>query len=177
MYVRLPSSARPLSANNPKVLARVRAFLPQMEASNAVLSQAEPKSVDIENVTEADQQYIEMVRRIHHVSYLPSPSFCLCSWLVTQNLGLGVFEDRATASHPESTPDSEDTDPSSSSDSSDSDNSTSASDSSDSDDSVSESDSSTDIVLSVTSRPIKQLPKRARPRPEIVELSDHPSAS
>ena len=63
-----------------KVLARVQAFLPQMEASNAILSQADPRSVDIENVTEADHQYIEMVRLLsNHVSHFPSPSFCLCT--------------------------------------------------------------------------------------------------
>ncbi|KAF8920035.1 hypothetical protein CPB85DRAFT_1451641 [Mucidula mucida] len=53
------------------LLARVQSFLPQMEASNAILSQraeADPKSVDIEHLADNMEQYIEM------------------------NLGLGVFE-------------------------------------------------------------------------------------
>lgn len=47
------------------VLSRVQAFLPQMEASNTILAQrvqADPKSVDIENVEDGMGQYIEMVR-------------------------------------------------------------------------------------------------------------------
>jgi Domain of unknown function (DUF4598) len=46
------------------VLARVQAFLPQLEASNAILTQrvqTDPKSVDIENIEEGEEQYIEMV--------------------------------------------------------------------------------------------------------------------
>ncbi|KAF7316482.1 hypothetical protein MIND_00167300 [Mycena indigotica] len=54
------------------LLARVQAFLPEMEASNALVAQraeADPNSVDIENVDD-DEAVIEM------------------------NLGLGVFEDK-----------------------------------------------------------------------------------
>ncbi|KAK0466777.1 uncharacterized protein EV420DRAFT_1240577, partial [Desarmillaria tabescens] len=56
-----------------ELLSRVQAFLPQIEASNAILTQRvelDPKSVDIEHITEGMEQYIEM------------------------NLGLGVFEHR-----------------------------------------------------------------------------------
>ncbi|KAJ7108502.1 hypothetical protein C8R44DRAFT_802876 [Mycena epipterygia] len=55
-----------------ELLARVQAFLPQLEASNAALAEKvamDPRSVDIENV-EGDDKVIQM------------------------NLGLGVFEDR-----------------------------------------------------------------------------------
>ncbi len=44
----------------------MQAFLPQIEASNAILTQRvelDPKSVDIEHITEGTDQYIEMVRR------------------------------------------------------------------------------------------------------------------
>lgn len=47
------------------VLARLEAFLPQLAESNAELltrAQANPESVDIENVGEEDGEYIEMVR-------------------------------------------------------------------------------------------------------------------
>jgi len=47
------------------VLTRVQAFLPQMQASNTLLSQRmqqDPTSVDIEHVTEGMDQYIEMVQ-------------------------------------------------------------------------------------------------------------------
>ncbi|KIY63337.1 hypothetical protein CYLTODRAFT_403395 [Cylindrobasidium torrendii FP15055 ss-10] len=53
-----------------ELLARVQSFLPQMEASNAMLSDADPSTLDIENISEGAEQYIEM------------------------NLGLGVFEQR-----------------------------------------------------------------------------------
>jgi len=82
----------PMPEATNQLLARVQAFLPRMEASNAILSQADPKSIDIEHVPETDDQYIEM------------------------NLGLGVFEDRkTTASHPHSDSDSDNDDSSSSS--------------------------------------------------------------
>jgi len=60
-----------------ELLSRVQAFLPQLEASNRALlrrAQEDPSSVDIENVEECEEHYIEM------------------------NLGLGVFEDRSKAS-------------------------------------------------------------------------------
>ncbi|KII88262.1 hypothetical protein PLICRDRAFT_68389, partial [Plicaturopsis crispa FD-325 SS-3] len=56
-----------------ELLARVQAFLPVLEASNAALSQKlkdDPQSVDIENISQDAEQVIEM------------------------NLGLGVFEER-----------------------------------------------------------------------------------
>ena len=43
------------------VLARVQAFLPAISASNEALSQAKPEDIDIENVPEGEEQYIEMV--------------------------------------------------------------------------------------------------------------------
>jgi hypothetical protein len=46
------------------VLSRIHAFLPALEASNAILAQraqADPRSVDIEHVDEGMDQYIEMV--------------------------------------------------------------------------------------------------------------------
>lgn len=46
------------------VLSRVQAFLPQLEASNKALllrAQEDPSSVDIENVEEDEEHYIEMV--------------------------------------------------------------------------------------------------------------------
>ena len=49
------------------VLSRVRAFLSQIEASNALLEQqanADPKSVDIENITTGQGRYIEMVSNV-----------------------------------------------------------------------------------------------------------------
>lgn len=135
------------------VLSRLQAFLPQLEASNAELArraQADPSSVDIENIPEGAEQYIEMVRIKNMISislYSLRPSL--------QNLGLGVFEDRSNQ---------EDVDMSdTSSDSSDS-SSNSESSSSDDDD----SDSSSETNSSHPTRPIKPLPRR----PEIVELSD-----
>jgi hypothetical protein len=47
------------------VLSRVQAFLPQLEASNAILTQrvqTDPRSVDIEALEDNDTQVIEMVR-------------------------------------------------------------------------------------------------------------------
>lgn len=46
------------------MLSRVQAFLPQIEASNAILAQhaeKDPKSVDIEYMGEEVDRYIEMV--------------------------------------------------------------------------------------------------------------------
>ncbi|KAF5352606.1 hypothetical protein D9756_006315 [Leucocoprinus leucothites] len=56
------------------LLARVQAFLPQIQASNETLSQRmqeDPDSVNLEHISESMDQYIQM------------------------NLGLGVFEDRS----------------------------------------------------------------------------------
>ena len=46
------------------VLSRVQAFLPQLEASNAILAQRareDPNSIDIEHIPDGIDQYIEMV--------------------------------------------------------------------------------------------------------------------
>jgi hypothetical protein len=59
----IPSHNSP--ASRIPVLTRVQAFLPQMEASNILLSQRmqeDPTSVDIEHVPEGMDQYIEMVQ-------------------------------------------------------------------------------------------------------------------
>jgi hypothetical protein len=128
---------------NSELLTRVQAFLPQMEASNTLLSQRmqeDPTSVDIEHIPEEMSQYVEM------------------------NLGLGVFEDR---SRPNQGQDSEM--PTSSS----SDNSSDSSDKPrEADDSDVDSDASSIIITSfVPARPIKPLPKRAhKQRPEIIVL-------
>lgn len=60
------------------VLARVQAFLPQMEAANADLlfrAQANPQSVNIEHLDSADSQFIQMVRSYSCTSLLSSFSF------------------------------------------------------------------------------------------------------
>ncbi|KAJ7666191.1 hypothetical protein DFH06DRAFT_1186185, partial [Mycena polygramma] len=68
-----PPDAAPRSEGSlNELLARVQAFLPQIEASNTALAEKasmDPRSVDIENV-DGDEKVIQM------------------------NLGLGVFEDR-----------------------------------------------------------------------------------
>jgi hypothetical protein len=66
------------------VLSRIQNFLPQMEASNALLEQrlqADPKEVDMENIAEEEERYIEMVS---------------CTTLVITDVGitLGVLECR-----------------------------------------------------------------------------------
>ncbi|KAG6866589.1 hypothetical protein C0991_002077 [Blastosporella zonata] len=79
------------------LLARVQAFLPTLEASNALLEQqrqADPASLDIENVGDDAERYIEM------------------------NLGLGLFEQRRAG---DTAQDSDSSSSDSSSDSSDSD--------------------------------------------------------
>ena len=67
--------SRPLS-----VLSRVQAFLPQIEASNALLTQRmqeDPASVDIEHISEGSQQYIEMVHfRISQDKTSPYSTHC-----------------------------------------------------------------------------------------------------
>ncbi|KAI0354059.1 hypothetical protein OH77DRAFT_1426470 [Trametes cingulata] len=153
-----------------ELLSRVQAFLPELAASNAELvrrARENPESVDIENVGEDEEQYIEM------------------------NLGLGVFEHRGelppgipvadvdldVKMHDSDTSsDSEDDSDASSSDSS------SSGDSSSEDDSSSDgnSDSEVDIIVSSDEkrkeRPTKPLPKRKPTsegkKPEIVVLSE-----
>ncbi|KAH7887472.1 hypothetical protein F5I97DRAFT_1925921 [Phlebopus sp. FC_14] len=53
-----------------ELLARVQAFLPSIKASNEDLAQQDPENLNIENIEEDEERYIEM------------------------NLGLGVFESR-----------------------------------------------------------------------------------
>ncbi|ORY97386.1 hypothetical protein BCR43DRAFT_489686 [Syncephalastrum racemosum] len=55
---------------NSDILSRVQAFLPQMQQANQSLERADPAALDIENVDEDEEQYIEM------------------------NLGLGVLEEK-----------------------------------------------------------------------------------
>ncbi|KAF8181265.1 hypothetical protein BJ912DRAFT_979897 [Pholiota molesta] len=141
-----------------ELLSRVQAFLPQLEASNALLSQRaqeDPDSINIEHIPEGMEQYIEM------------------------NLGLGVFEDRSQSQKNEAgnegddDDDDDDSEMSTSSDSSDSDINEMAAD--EDDDSDADSDESSEIITSfVPSRPIKPLPKRSsnRPPPEIVVLNE-----
>lgn len=82
---------------------------------------------------------------------------------LTQNLGLGVFEDRSRPNE-----DSEMSTSSSSDDSSDSSDKHGEEDDSDVD-----SDASSLIITSfVPARPIKPLPKRANKRPEIIVLDE-----
>ncbi|KAJ6627833.1 hypothetical protein B0H10DRAFT_1940819 [Mycena sp. CBHHK59/15] len=160
-----------------ELLARVKTFLPQLEASNAELEQKvamNPRSVDIENV-EGDERYIQM------------------------NLGLGVFEDRTGKEGPVSSSDEEgseanaegeDDDESEEDSNDDSDSCSNGSgtddDFSTSEDGSGESASASDsgsVQLSkqgrqfaplpkraILSRPMKPLPRRARP--EIVVLSE-----
>ncbi|KAF4564465.1 hypothetical protein EYR36_002399 [Pleurotus pulmonarius] len=132
-----------------ELISRVQAFLPQLEVSNSLLAkkmQEDPGSVDIENITEGESQYIEM------------------------NLGLGVFEQRNK--NQEMDVDVDDSESSSYSSTS----TTSSSGSSASDDTTSDidydSDASSEIITCfVPSRPIRPLPKR-KPRPQIVVLGD-----
>ena len=49
-----------LTHNGKIVLARVQQFLPQIERSNAELSQMDPRSIDIEHIEETDERIIEM---------------------------------------------------------------------------------------------------------------------
>ncbi|KAJ6588894.1 hypothetical protein B0H19DRAFT_1101839 [Mycena capillaripes] len=137
-----------------ELLARVQAFLPQIEASNAVLvekASADPHSVDIENV-EGDEEVIQM------------------------NLGLGVFEDRSGREGSESESES---DEESAEDSMEENSDEGSSDTDSSDESSSSEAESEDSVA--PSRKIAPLPKRAllaratKPlprRPAIVVLSE-----
>jgi hypothetical protein len=146
------------------VLSRVQAFLPALQASNALLvqrAQADPKSVDIEHIEEGMEQYIEMVRSLLSLDW--SPFFLLWS---CQDLGLGVFEDR---SHLNNTRNA-----TSDSDSGTSKSSVSASEDTDTD-SDTDSTSSDEIITAFKPiRPIKPLPRRKLAnRPDIVLLGEH----
>lgn len=148
------------------MISRVQAFLPQLEVSNSLLAkkmQEDPASVDIENITEGEHRYIEMVRLVS----------ILCRrrpLISSQNLGLGVFEQRSK--NQEMDVDADDSESSSYSSTS----TTSSSGSSASDDTTSDidydSDASSEIITCfIPSRPIRPLPKR-KPRPQIVVLGD-----
>ncbi|PPQ72996.1 hypothetical protein CVT26_014512 [Gymnopilus dilepis] len=140
-----------------ELLSRVQAFLPQIEASNALLTQRmqeDPASVDIEHISEGSQQYIEM------------------------NLGLGVFEDRARKMDQDQQSSSEDSEMSTSaSDSSASESGSRVRRADEEDDSDYDTDESSEIITCfVPSRPIRPLPRRAsnKPRPDIIVLEENP---
>ncbi|KAJ7359292.1 hypothetical protein DFH08DRAFT_845661 [Mycena albidolilacea] len=141
-----------------ELLARVQAFLPQIEASNAALGEMDLRSLDIEN-TDGDDKVIEM------------------------NLGLGVFEDRSgrEGSHSESGSDEDSSeDDGVEQDSDESSSNTDSSDDSSSSEEESSSLDSDDSGALNQGRKLAPLPKRAllartiRPlpgrtsRPEIV---------
>ncbi|KIJ20468.1 hypothetical protein PAXINDRAFT_166519 [Paxillus involutus ATCC 200175] len=171
-----------------ELLARVQAFLPTIEASNEALAQKNPEDIDIENVAEHEEQYIEM------------------------NLGLGVFESKRpkTGSASEDASSSEESESDSNSDfdsessagskpNCDTDDDESSSDSElnfyiDRDQSSSDSESGDDFNASrhddnnsdsssgssvhmraVVSRPIKPLPRRVSQRADIQVLSSLPA--
>ncbi|EGO25146.1 hypothetical protein SERLADRAFT_436907 [Serpula lacrymans var. lacrymans S7.9] len=130
-----------------ELLARIKDFLPRLEAENAILAQraqADPESVDIENVEDSDR-YIEM------------------------NLGLGVFEDRSKR------PGESETQSSSSEEDGTSDTSSTSTSSSSSDEEL--SDSSSDEDDNASSRPVKPLPSRTTRRPHIEVLQDTTTGS
>jgi hypothetical protein len=146
-----------------ELLARIQDFLPRLKEENESLAQRirdNPSSVDIENIEEDAEQYIEM------------------------NLGLGVLETRFKDSDSHSDDEESESDDSlsssssSASSSSSPDSSSSASDSesdgSDSDNS-SDSDSSSIGMKAISSRPLKPLPRRTA-QFDIDMLPDPPSA-
>jgi hypothetical protein len=141
------------------VLNRVRTFLPALAASNTALANSaaeDPSSVDIENVP----------RGAAHVR---------------MDLALGVFESRAArASGDDSSGDSSSSDED---DDSDTDMGSASSDDSASDDeSDSNSDGSAPALLDLiapsarTRRPVKPLPKRARPSIVVLDSSESGAA-
>ncbi|KAF5351335.1 hypothetical protein D9758_007973 [Tetrapyrgos nigripes] len=110
-----------------QLLSRVQAFLPQMEASNALLAQkaqADPTSVDIEHVENGTERYIEM------------------------NLGLGVFETKKAPSDEDTEMSSSDSSSSSMSSSDSDSNSATSSTSSSSDSDEDEDEWDPDQILS-----------------------------
>ncbi|KAF8910536.1 hypothetical protein CPB84DRAFT_1812685 [Gymnopilus junonius] len=138
-----------------ELLSRVKAFLPQLEESNALITQRlqqDPSSIDIEHISDGMNQYIEM------------------------NLGLGVFEDRSNKMDHEQQSSSEDSEMSTSS----SESSTSKSHKAqkeEEDEADYDSDESSEIITCfVPSRPIRPLPRRAlnKLHPGIVVLEDKP---
>ncbi|KIJ69886.1 hypothetical protein HYDPIDRAFT_104540 [Hydnomerulius pinastri MD-312] len=152
-----------------ELLSRIEAFLPAIQASNEALAQENPENLDIENVGEDEEQYIEM------------------------NLGLGVFEskrpkagsgsgseDALSSSSSEASNSSEDDndDDEYSSSSSDADDDSSSSSSDDDSDSDSDSDSGSSAeMIPVSSRPMKPLPRRVSQQAKIEVLSSHSAPS
>ncbi|KAL5495066.1 hypothetical protein ACEPAI_528 [Sanghuangporus weigelae] len=137
-----------------ELLSRVESFLPQMEAANTELArrmESSPESVDIENLGDEDEddedgrqgQYIEM------------------------NLGLGVFDIRRRPLSDTTTTSNSSSSNASSDDDSDSSNSTHSNS-----DSHSDSDASTSGPPGpLLNRPIRPLPKRARPNIVVINES------
>jgi len=138
----------------PSVLDRVRQFLPQLAQSNASLSNRDQQELDIENVSDGDSYYIEMVWTL--VAILPLA-------YLSQNLGLGVFEyrRRGTRSHEGSSASS-------------SSSSVSEVDNEDSDCSSSDSSSCPEDDVEVAARPKKPLPSRAVPSITVLTGSENP---
>ncbi|KAH0589961.1 hypothetical protein J132_06373 [Termitomyces sp. J132] len=146
------------------LLSRVQAFLPALEASNALLSSQDPTRIDIEHI-DAAGPYIEM------------------------NLGLGLFDVRGTTPSNASLPTAPvfplSKSPSASSESSTATATTSYSSSSDD---YWDSDEDSDAEIIITSfkpvRPVRPLPRRAmrqvqamQGRPSIVVLSERSADS
>ncbi|KAF8558706.1 hypothetical protein OG21DRAFT_1493574 [Imleria badia] len=162
-----------------ELLARVQAFLPAISASNEALSQQNPEDVDIENVPEDEERYIEMVRPISFSPpRLAESRMAIWAPLLTkafQNLGLGVFEakrrhdpESGDRSPPFSDADST-SDVTSSESGSDSASSSNSEEESDSESDSSSSDADSDVesqsgssveMKPISSRPIKPLPRR-----------------
>ncbi|KAL5534049.1 hypothetical protein ACEPAG_509 [Sanghuangporus baumii] len=142
-----------------ELLSRVESFLPQMEAANKELArrmESSPESVDIENLgdqeDEDEDEDDKVGRQGQHIE---------------MNLGLGVFDIRR---RPIS-----DTTTTSSNASSDDDSHSDSSNSTHSDEADSDSHSDSDASTSglpghLLNRPIRPLPKRARPN--IVVLNE-----
>ncbi|KAF8838641.1 hypothetical protein BDN67DRAFT_971286 [Paxillus ammoniavirescens] len=162
-----------------ELLARVQAFLPTIEASNEALAQKNPEDIDIENVAEHEERYIEM------------------------NLGLGVFESKRpkTGSGSEDASSSEESESHSSSDVN-SESSSGSEPNCDTDDDESSSGSELDFYIdrdqsssesgdddndsysssgssvhmrAVVTRPIKPLPRRVSQRAETQVPSSPPA--
>ncbi|CAO3592787.1 unnamed protein product [Absidia cylindrospora] len=68
------------------ILSRVQSFLPQLQAANQQLDAVDPSKLDIENVDEDSEQYIEM------------------------NLGLGVYDTKPTTTTSDDGDDDDDSD-------------------------------------------------------------------
>ncbi|KAG6899866.1 hypothetical protein C0993_006019 [Termitomyces sp. T159_Od127] len=145
------------------LLSRVQAFLPALEASNALLSSQDPTHIDIEHVDSESGPYIEM------------------------NIGLGVFDVTGSTSPFNVNVSDTPTFPlpkSPSASSSDSSTSTTGSSSTSSDDWDSDESSDVEIITSFKPvRPVKPLPRRAirqkqaRLHPSIVVLGGNNAAS